>query len=468
MVRRNEVLWPALMIGCVGCSELGTTEDFGIPPGADASGSDDGKVEDSGTPPKTDGSTAEDGNTGCIVKALLPVDGKVPGCSQPADKITYTISFSNTAPALNQKVTCTVHVSNSGTITEGLRIAFSRQGMPPFHTSPKQIVMPGHTKSISAELDCTRSESVSISADLVCEDPLVGVQLLPKDNIFNTRIDTLPVHALSGTWISSIMKTDLPNPQRWLGHYNAHPINVVDNSIIPQALDFSHDHYASDEDILYPIPDYPLQVTDPNEYDKVLTIYNWDINYVYSLYHALYDTPLQKWYATQALWFDMSTNEIRLFPDGHGTDVPEFGLPYRYGEIHTGVINHAIQATVPRTDQSHVWPYFVYNGTGFTDHTNPPIGARLRLKASVDISSFKFEAKVVAQALKTYGLVITDQHNLDAPYIQIIGYAYPGWEVYGGSEMGDLDKLLITDFEGVDTDSLKIRDYSMQAKPPPP
>ena len=98
---------------------------------------------------------------------------------------------------------------------------------------------------------------------------LSGIQLLPKDNILNVPIDTLPVHPHSDTWIASSFIGQL----RW---FIGQPYNVVDNAVVPQYLT-SCDSWPCD-DIPYPIPEPALINPDPAEYDKVLQIYNKDTN----------------------------------------------------------------------------------------------------------------------------------------------------------------------------------------------
>ena len=68
------------------------------------------------------------------------------------------------------------------------------------------------------------------------------------------------------------------------------------------------------------------------------------------------------------------------------------GLPIlpglvRYDEVAAGTLGHAIRVTVPRTQRASVWPAR-HVASSSTDPSLPPMGLRLRLKASVDISGY--------------------------------------------------------------------------------
>jgi hypothetical protein len=79
----------------------------------------------------------------------------------------------------------------------------------------------------------------------------------------------------------------------------------------------------------------------------------------------------------------------------------------RYYEVQQGAINHALRFTVHATRQGFIHPATHWAST--TDNVNdPPMGLRVRLKASYDISHFTGESKVVLVALKKYGMIVAD------------------------------------------------------------
>ena len=74
------------------------------------------------------------------------------------------------------------------------------------------------------------------------------------------------------------------------------------------------------------------------------------------------------------------------------------------------------------------------------------MGLRLRLKASYDISALKGQARVVAQALKTYGALVAD--NAGSPRVYVGGEVNTGWN---DSELNGLKTIPASALEPVQT-----------------
>jgi hypothetical protein len=80
----------------------------------------------------------------------------------------------------------------------------------------------------------------------------------------------------------------------------------------------------------------------------------------------------------------------------------------RYDEVHDrGAITHALRFTVASTRRAYVAPARHWASSS-TDTLLPPMGMRVRLKASVDISGYPVAAQVILRALKTYGMMVAD------------------------------------------------------------
>ena len=79
----------------------------------------------------------------------------------------------------------------------------------------------------------------------------------------------------------------------------------------------------------------------------------------------------------------------------------------RYDEIAAGAINHALRFTVPTSQKAFVLPATHWASTT-TNTSAPPMGTRLRLKASFNISSFPADDQVILTALKKYGMILAD------------------------------------------------------------
>ena len=102
------------------------------------------------------------------------------------------------------------------------------------------------------------------------------------------------------------------------------------------------------------------------------------------------------------------------------TSADAAGLPiapllFTADEVYDGEIPHALRFILPNSRIRE--DVFVAPGTHSTSATSgpsdaPPYTARLRLKASVDLSGLNSAAQVVAQALKTYGMFLADGGNI--------------------------------------------------------
>jgi hypothetical protein len=115
------------------------------------------------------------------------------------------------------------------------------------------------------------------------------------------------------------------------------------------------------------------------------------------------------WRAGSGAVFDLKGNRLR--PAGW-TSADAAGLPIfpglvRYDEVGAGHIDHALRFTVSRSRKAYVAPAR-HAASSDTSASLPPMGMRVRLKKSFDISKYPTQARVVLQALKTYGMIVAD------------------------------------------------------------
>ena len=132
------------------------------------------------------------------------------------------------------------------------------------------------------------------------------------------------------------------------------------------------------------------------------------------------------WHAYSGAVWNLRSNALR--PDGW-TSADAAGLPIlpglaRRDEADGGVISHALRITVPTTQRAYIHPATHWASSN-TDPDQPPMGLRVRLKASYDISRLRGQARAVAQALKTYGALVAD--NAGSPRVYISGSVDTGW-----------------------------------------
>ena len=144
----------------------------------------------------------------------------------------------------------------------------------------------------------------------------------------------------------------------------------------------------------------------------------------------------------------MRSNHLR--PAGW-TSADAAGLPIfaglaRWDEVSRGVIDHALRFTAQRTRHAYVYPARHYASSS-SDPSLPPMGLRVRLKASVSIASFPRQARVVLRALQRYGMILADNGS---PWY-VSGAPNRHWS---NDALHSLGRLTGADFEVVDTSSL--------------
>jgi hypothetical protein len=143
-----------------------------------------------------------------------------------------------------------------------------------------------------------------------------------------------------------------------------------------------------------------------NSGDRHLLVVDRDQFVLFELYATRWNAPANRWEAGSGAVFDLSRNGRR--PEGW-TSADAAGLAIlpglvRYDEMMRGEIGHAFRVTVHATN-GHVWPA---SHTAGSTAGALPMGARLRLKASKNISGFPLEIQRIFRAMQTYGLIVAD------------------------------------------------------------
>src|SRR5207302_6056120 len=126
--------------------------------------------------------------------------------------------------------------------------------------------------------------------------------------------------------------------------------------------------------------------------------------------------------------------------------LPILPLLLRPDEVRSGSTRHAIRVTAASTDRSYLWPARHQAGSA-SNPALPPMGARFRLRAGVDISHFSAAAQVVLTAFRHYGLIVAD--NGSNWYFQ--GSADASWPP---ALIDELKTISSSDVEAVDESSL--------------
>jgi hypothetical protein len=274
--------------------------------------------------------------------------------------------------------------------------------------------------------------------------------VFPANNPWNQRVDRLPVARNSGRLIASIGLSSPVHPDFGAGLYEGAPIGipyaVVSNQTRRVRVTFD---YASESDKgPYPIPrDVPIEGGPRSTGDRHVIVVNRDTCRDYELFSAHPLSGGRSWHGGSGAIFNLRSDHLR--PAGW-TSADAAGLPIlpglaRYDEVRKGSIDHALRFTAPCTSARYVYPARHEASTchGFY----PPMGLRVRLKANVDIAGLPPQARIVAQALKRYGMILADNGS---PWF-ISGAPNRGWN---NDALHLLDRLHGSDFEVVDTSSL--------------
>jgi hypothetical protein len=279
-----------------------------------------------------------------------------------------------------------------------------------------------------------------------------GCQVFPFTNAWNQRVDRLPVAKDSATLIRSIGLDSAVHPDFGSGLYDGHRIGIPFAVISGRQTRKTRPKfdYADESDPgPYPIPvNVPIEgAPHPDDGDRHALIVDRDTCTLYELY-ALRRSGSGWAAGSGAIW---SLRSNRLRPAG-STSADAAGLPIlpglaRYEEVAAGSIDHALRFTAPRTRRAYIYPARHY-ASDSTDPALPPMGLRVRLEAGVDISSYPPQARVVLEALKRYGMFLTDNGS---PWY-ISGAPDPRWS---NDDLHSLGRLTGADFEVVDTSHLR-------------
>ena len=305
------------------------------------------------------------------------------------------------------------------------------------HRSMRSLVAALLVLGLSAAPAAAASTAVTLPGAPNCA-------VFPATNVWNERVDTLPVESDSTTLVASIGLNAYLHPDFSSiggGDYGI-PYNVVGSGTKKHRVKFT---YAGESDPgPYPIPRHPLI---EGGSDRHLLVVDRDACKLYELYNARKTSTGWKG-GSGAIW-DMGSNALR--PAGW-TSADAAGLPIlpglaRYDEVAAGAINHALRFTAPDTRRAYVYPARHF-ASDSTDQSLPPMGLRVRLKASVDISHFGPQSRVILRALQLYGMMLAD--NGTAWYVT--GAPSPGWN---DDDLHGLQQLHGSDFEVVDTSTLR-------------
>lgn len=273
---------------------------------------------------------------------------------------------------------------------------------------------------------------------------LGGFRPFPASSSWNQDISTLAVDPSSSIYVNSIGANAFSHADFgtvYEGAPNGIPYLVVPGTQAKVAMSFT---YANQSDAgPYPIPaDAPIEGGSGSSGDRHVIVVDHDNLKLYELFNAFVQGD-GSWKADSGAVFDLASGADR--PAGW-TSADAAGLPIfpglvRYDEVMIhGAINHALRFTASSTQNGYVYP--ARHAAGTADPTLPPMGMRVRLKASYDISWASKPVQIILTALKKYGMILADNGSNWA----VAGSPDPLWN---DSDLHDMSSVPGNAFEVV-------------------
>jgi hypothetical protein len=281
--------------------------------------------------------------------------------------------------------------------------------------------------------------------------------------VWHADVSRLPVRSDSAALVASVGTSRSVHADFGSGVYDGGPIGIPVTAVPAGQRGVTVTfQYASESDrVPYPIPAGAQVEGGPSSSgDRHVILYDQAACRAYELY-AAYPNANGTWRAGSGAVFDLRANALRA---RGATSADAAGLSIlaglvRWDEVAAGRIDHAIRVTAPQTRDSYVWPAR-HAASSSSDVALPPMGLRFRLKSSVDISRLPAQARIVAEAMKRYGVVLADNGS---PWF-ISGVPDSQWS---NDALHALGSLTGADFEAVDTSSLMLSPDSAACRPTP-
>jgi hypothetical protein len=233
-----------------------------------------------------------------------------------------------------------------------------------------------------------------------------GSGIFPDDNWWNTPIDNAPVDPKSNDYLTSI-GLDVGLKADWSsiagGNYGIPYVEVPgDQKLVPIML---RDYADESDPGPYPVPlDAPIEQGS----DAHVIAVDRTNGFLYELGEARREGD--GWSAIVGAKWNLRENAKRTkdWTSADAAGLAIFPGLARFDEVAAGEIKHALRFTVSRTQEGYVHPATHSAGSCPINSNCPPMGMRVRLKASVDISGYPAQVRVVLAALKKYGLILAD------------------------------------------------------------
>ena len=294
--------------------------------------------------------------------------------------------------------------------------------------------------------DPTAARSASVAAGHATRE--YGCPIFPASNPINEEISNAPIDPRSASYIAAIGASAHVHPDFGADPHYGMPYVVVGRHQPKVPIHFTE--YGTESNPgPYPVPsDAPVE-GDGEEGDRHVLVLQRGACRLYELYHA--QRAGKGWSAGSGAVFNLRSNALR--PEGwtsaDAAGLPIFPLLARYPEVHAGQIDHALRVTVPETQRGYIHPATHFaSSSGNPDL--PPMGLRLRLRASFPLAGYHGQALVILRALKRYGLIVADNGS---PWF-ISGAPSAGWNE---EQLNELKNVPGSAFEAVQSGPIRHR-----------
>lgn len=296
-----------------------------------------------------------------------------------AATLTVTDNTATSPHSLSLSGTGTAVASTSGaTVTPA--DATTSAGAPLTLTANKAVTWSLAPGSIGSIAPNGTSVVYTPPSTLPVQNARAGCMVAPNDSVYNTRIDALPVHPSSSTWVTSLL-----NPIVFLPSWG---LNVIDNTVAQTPMFF---YYTTAQNGNFQIAAWPNRKreggafpVDGNNDHHMVSLNRQTCQFYETYQEGDPNAVCASCNASSGLKYS-STNYAQ--PGGGTTDaagLPLSPLTVHLSEIKAGVINHAMRFTLCTGciyAGTHLWPATGSNGS--TNQSAPPMGARFRLKSSL-------------------------------------------------------------------------------------
>ena len=305
---------------------------------------------------------------------------------------------------------------------------------------------PGSSTSASVNLQVTGPTQASNCSSMTLGQgaSLGGFLPFPADNLWNKDISSAPVDPNSNAIISFIGSSTGMHPDFGAGQYQGSTIGipylVVGSQQEPVIINFTA--YGSESDpgpmpisVTAPIEGYP----NPGNGDRHVLVLDNSNCFLYELYSSVVSG--NSWNAGSAAVWDLLSDEQRPFTwtSADAAGLPIFPGLVRYDEVATAQVRHAFRFTLQNSSPAFIPPASHWASTS-GNPSAAPMGMRMRLKASFDVSGFSAANQVILNALKKYGMIMADNGS----NMYLSGAPDDRWD---NNDLHNLGQVTASDFE---------------------